>query len=100
MPARLRTLHPFETPDAQRLAVLFAVVSFAQGMWYLPNQTLTIVLKERGLSAGQMATFFTISTISSAFTALAWLLVPLVHMDRIEARAREARGTTAPPGAA
>ena len=70
MLARLKTLHPFQTPDAQRLAVLFAVVYFAQGMWYLPNQTLTIVLKERGLSAGQVATFFTFSTIP-------WLIKPV-----------------------
>src|SRR5262245_19932986 len=70
MLARLKTLHPFQTPDAQRLAVLFAIVYFAQGMWYLPNQTLTIVLKERGLSAGQVATFFTISTIP-------WLIKPV-----------------------
>ena len=69
MLARLQTLHPFQTPDARRLAVLFAVVYFAQGMWYLPNQTLTIVLKERGLSAGQVATFFTISTVP-------WLIKP------------------------
>jgi MFS family permease len=70
MLARLQTLHPFQTPDARRLAVLFAIVYFAQGMWYLPNQTLTIVLKERGLSAGQVATFFTISTVP-------WLIKPL-----------------------
>src|SRR5882724_11303243 len=70
MLARLNRLHPFQTPDAQRLAFLFAVVYFAQGMWYLPNQTLTIVLKERGLSAGQVATFFTISTIP-------WLIKPV-----------------------
>jgi MFS family permease len=70
MLARLRTLHPFQTPDAQRLAILFAVVYFAQGMWYLPNQTLTIVLKERGLSAGQVANFFTITTVP-------WLIKPL-----------------------
>jgi MFS family permease len=70
MLARLKTLHPFQTPDAQRLAVLFAIVYFAQGMWYLPNQTLTIVLKERGLSAGQVATFFTFSTIP-------WLIKPV-----------------------
>ncbi len=63
-------LHPFLTPDARRLAFLFAVVYFAQGMWYLPNQTLTIVLKERGLSAGQVATFFSISTIP-------WLVKPV-----------------------
>jgi MFS family permease len=69
MLARLQTLHPFQTPDTRRLAVLFAVVYFAQGMWYLPNQTLTIVLKERGLSAGQVATFFTISTVP-------WLIKP------------------------
>jgi MFS family permease len=66
---RLRRLHPFQTPDARRLAVLFAIVYFAQGMWYLPNQTLTLVLKERGLSAGQVADFFFISTIP-------WLVKP------------------------
>src|SRR5215472_8434290 len=67
---RLRELHPFRDPDAQRLAILFAIVYFAQGMWYLPNQTITIVLKERGLSAGQVATFFTISTVP-------WLIKPV-----------------------
>ncbi len=66
---RLARLHPFQTPDAQRLALLFAVVYFAQGMWYLPNQTLTIVLKERGLSAGEVATFFSITTVP-------WLVKP------------------------
>src|SRR5262245_44326095 len=67
---RLRELHPFRDPDARRLAILFAIVYFAQGMWYLPNQTITIVLKERGLSAGQVATFFTITTIP-------WLIKPV-----------------------
>jgi len=62
-------LNPFKTPDTQRLAVLFGVVYFAQGMWYLPNQTITIVLKERGLSAGQVADFFLISTVP-------WLIKP------------------------
>lgn len=66
---RLRRLHPFQTPDAQRFAILFAVVYFAQGMWSLPNQTLTITLKERGLSAGQVATFFT-------FSIIPWLIKP------------------------
>src|SRR5215468_1389901 len=70
MLARLKTLHPFQTPDAQRLAVLFAIVYFAQGMWYLPNQTITIVLKERGLSAGQVADFFLI-------TIIPWLIKPV-----------------------
>ncbi len=67
---RRRRLHPFQSADAQRLAILFAIVYFAQGMWYLPNQPLTIVLKERGLSAGQVATFFSISTMP-------WLIKPV-----------------------
>lgn len=67
---RIRRLHPFQTPEVQRLALLFAVVYFAQGMWYLPNQTITIVLKERGLSAGQVADFLLMSTVP-------WLIKPV-----------------------
>jgi MFS family permease len=67
---RLRRLHPFQAPDAQRLAVLFGIVYFAQGMWYLPNQTITITFKDQGLSAGQVATFFSITTVP-------WLVKPL-----------------------
>src|SRR5437867_6576517 len=63
-------LNPFKTPDTQRLAVLFGVVYFAQGMWYLPNQAITIVLKDRGLAAGQVADFFLITTIP-------WLIKPV-----------------------
>jgi MFS family permease len=70
MLSRPSRLHPFQTPEARRLAVLFAVVYFAQGMWYLPNQTITIVLKERGLSAAQVAAFFTITTVP-------WLVKPI-----------------------
>ncbi len=70
MLARLARWHPFTTPEAQRLAVLFAIVYFAQGTWYLPNQAITIVLKDRGLGAGQVATFF-------AITAAPWLVKPL-----------------------
>jgi MFS family permease len=66
----LRRLHPFTTRQAQRLALLFGIVYFAQGMWYLPNQTITIVLKERGLSAAEVATFFTITTVP-------WLIKPV-----------------------
>jgi predicted MFS family arabinose efflux permease len=62
-------LNPFKTADAKRLALLFGVVYFAQGMWYLPNQTITIVLKERGLAAGQVADFFLI-------TIIPWLIKP------------------------
>src|SRR5499425_1570163 len=70
MLALIRRLNPFKTPDARRLALLFGVVYFAQGMWYLPNQTITIVLKERGLSAGQVADFFLI-------TIIPWLIKPV-----------------------
>lgn len=55
--------HPFQSPEARRLALLFAIVYFAQGMIYLPEQVLAIVLKERGLSAGQLAAFNWITTI-------------------------------------
>jgi len=67
---RLQRLHPFTTPEAQRLALLFGTVYFAQGMWYLPNQTITVVLKDRGLTAGQVADFFLVTTIP-------WLIKPL-----------------------
>src|SRR3989442_15431341 len=70
MLARLKGLLPFQTPEAQRLAVLFAIVYFSQGMWYLPIQTITVVLKDRGLSAGQVADFF-------AITIIPWLIKPV-----------------------
>lgn len=60
--ARLVRLNPFKTHDARRLAMLFGVVYLAQGTWYLPNQTITITLKDDGLGAGQVATFFAITT--------------------------------------
>jgi MFS family permease len=67
--AALARRSPFTTPEARRLGVLFAVVYFAQGMWNLPYQGLTVLLKDRGLSAGQVADFFLISTIP-------WLIKP------------------------
>jgi MFS family permease len=70
MLARLKTLNPFKTPGAQRLALLFGIVYFAQGTWYLPNQSITISLKDAGLSAGQVATFFAITTVP-------WLIKPV-----------------------
>jgi predicted MFS family arabinose efflux permease len=70
MIALLGRLNPFKTADARRLALLFGVVYFAQGMWYLPNQSITIVLKDRGLSAGQVADFFLI-------TIVPWLIKPV-----------------------
>jgi len=56
-------MRAFQSRDARRLGLLFAVVYFAQGMVYLPDQVLAIVLKERGLSAGQLAAFTWITTI-------------------------------------
>src|SRR2546422_697842 len=70
MLALLARLNPFKTADAKRLAVMFGVVYFAQGMWYLPNQAITIVLKDRGLSAGQAADFFLIALIP-------WIIKPV-----------------------
>ena len=70
MRGRLRRLHPFQAPEVQRLALLFGVVYFAQGMWTLPVQTMTIVLKERGLSASGVADFLILSTIP-------WVIKPV-----------------------
>jgi MFS family permease len=63
-------MNPFTTPETRRLALLFAVVYFSQGMWYLPNQAITMALKDGGLSAGQVAAFFSITTVP-------WLLKPV-----------------------
>jgi predicted MFS family arabinose efflux permease len=62
--------HPFQSPEARRLALLFAIVYFAQGMIYLPDQVIAIVFKERGLTAGQLAAFTWITTIP-------WFIKPL-----------------------
>lgn len=55
---------------ARRLAMLFAIVYFSQGMIYLPDQVVSIVFKERGLTAGQLAAFAWITTIP-------WFIKPL-----------------------
>jgi MFS family permease len=69
--ATIVRLNPFKTPEARRLAALFGVVYFAQGMWSLANQPMAIVLKERdALSAGQVADFMLISTVP-------WLIKPV-----------------------
>jgi len=69
---KLTTLEPFrESPEARRLALVFAIVYFAQGMWYLPNLSITFLLKDTfGLSAAQTATFFSI-------TVIPWLIKPV-----------------------
>jgi MFS family permease len=69
---KLTTFKPFrENPEARRLALVFAIVYFAQGMWYLPNLSITFLLKDTfGLSAAQTATFFSI-------TVIPWLIKPV-----------------------
>ena len=55
---RLNRLHPFHGADARRLAMLFAVVYFSQGMYYVSAQPVTFTLKERlGLSAAEVGLF-------------------------------------------
>jgi MFS family permease len=67
---RAAALTRFRQAEARRLALTFAVVYFAQGMWDLPTQPLTFMLKERfGYSATQVASFF-------AVTTLPWLIKP------------------------
>jgi MFS family permease len=67
---RIAALEPFRTAEARRLALVFAVVYFAQGMWELPAQPITFTLKERfGYSATQVASLFSITTIP-------WLIKP------------------------
>jgi MFS family permease len=69
---KLASLKPFrESPEARRLALVFAIVYFAQGMWYLPNLSITFFLKDTlGLNAAQTATFFSIAVIP-------WLIKPV-----------------------
>jgi len=68
---RLNRLHPFQSPDARRLAMLFAVVYFSQGMYYVSSQPVTFTLKERlGLSAAQVGTFGWI-------TLFPWVIKPV-----------------------
>ena len=59
MPGSL--ISAFQNPAARRLAVVFAIVYFAQGMYYLPDQPVKFTLKEHfGFSASQVATVFAI----------------------------------------
>jgi len=60
---RLRRLNPFQSAEARRLAVLFAIVYFAQGMYTLPDQTITIAFKDQGLTADRVASFFLLASI-------------------------------------
>ncbi|HEY7219183.1 MAG TPA: folate/biopterin family MFS transporter, partial [Candidatus Binatia bacterium] len=69
---KLASLKPFrESSEARRLALIFAIVYFAQGTWYLPNLAITFFLKDTlSLNAAQTATFFSI-------TVIPWLIKPV-----------------------
>src|SRR2546428_4922351 len=74
MSALAARLNPFKTADARRLAILFAVVYFSQGMYHVADQVLTLTLKERfGLSPSQVAKFGTIILIP-------WVVKPIYGM--------------------
>ncbi len=63
-------LLPFKTAESQRLALLFVIVYFAQGMSALPVQVITISFKDQGLNADDIATFFLL-------TSIPWFLKPV-----------------------
>jgi MFS family permease len=69
---KLAVLKAFrEHPEVRRLALIFGVVYFAQGMGNLPVQPITFTLKERfGFSAAQTAAFFSL-------TVIPWLIKPV-----------------------
>lgn len=74
MSALTARLLPFKSADARRLAMLFAVVYFAQGMYYVADQVRTLTLKETlGLSPSQVATFGTIILVP-------WVIKPIYGM--------------------
>jgi MFS family permease len=58
MSALTDRLLPFKTADGRRLAILFAVVYFSQGMYHVADQVTTLTLKETlGLTPAQVGTF-------------------------------------------
>src|SRR2546425_10259783 len=74
MPGALDRVNPFKSSDARRLAILFAVVYFSQGMYHVADQVLTLTLKERlGMSPSQVGKFGTI-------ILLPWVIKPLYGM--------------------
>src|SRR5437867_728387 len=74
MPGPLDRLNPFKSADARRLAILFAVVYFSQGMYHVADQVLTLTLTERlGMSPSQVGKFGTI-------ILLPWVIKPLYGM--------------------
>src|SRR5438093_2198678 len=74
MPGPLDRLNPFKSADARRLAILFAVVYFSQGMYHVADQVLTLTLKEGlGMSPSQVGTFGTIILAP-------WVIKPIYGM--------------------
>jgi len=74
MPGLLDRAIPFKSPDARRLALLFAVVYFSQGMYHVADQVLTLTLKEQlGLSPSRVGKFGTIILIP-------WVIKPIYGM--------------------
>ena len=63
-------LHPFRSIESRRLATLFAIIYFAQGMSALPIQAITIHLKDQDFNADDVATFFLVASVP-------WLIKPL-----------------------
>jgi MFS family permease len=74
MAGLLERVSPFKTADGRRLAMLFAVVYFSQGMYHVADQVLTLTLKETlGLSPAQVGTFGTIVLVP-------WVIKPIYGM--------------------
>ena len=74
MSALIDRVLPFKTPDGRRLAILFAIVYFSQGMYHVADQVLTLTLKETlGLSPSQVGKFSTI-------ILLPWVVKPIYGM--------------------
>jgi MFS family permease len=70
--SKAAALKPFaESREARHLILVFAIVYFAQGMYYLPNLSVTFLLKDSfGFSAAETALFF-------SFATMPWLIKPL-----------------------
>lgn len=63
-------LHLFKTAEIRRFAILFAIIYFAQGMSALPDQVISIIFKDQGLEADDVAAFFLLASIP-------WFIKPL-----------------------
>lgn len=81
----LHQLSPVQHTEIRRLGLLFALVYFVQGIYSLPDQTITVMFKDQGLSATQVASFFSLTTMSWIAKPVYGLLsdtVPLCGLRR------------------